>query len=46
MQHTFLLVLVKPLVLGLFAVLVIGIMVILDRLIPEGRVKRFLYKQR
>ena len=45
-MHTFLLVSAKPLILAVFGMLVIVIAWILNRLIPEGPVKRFLFKQR
>lgn len=45
-MHTALLVAVKPLILLVFFLMVAGIYRGLDKLIPEGRVKRFLFKQR
>lgn len=45
-MHTVLLVALKPLLLAAFAVLVWLIAKALDRVIPEGRTKRFLYKER
>lgn len=45
-MHTFLLVMVKPLILALFALIAWGANWALDKLIPEGPVKRFLYKPR
>lgn len=45
-MHTVTLVLVQPLILGVTGLLVIAIAWMLNRVIPEGRVKRFLFKQR
>lgn len=45
-MHTVLLVMIKPLVLAVAGLLVWAIFTILDRLIPEGRIKRFLFKPR
>lgn len=45
-MHTVLLVALKPLILGVFFVLVAGIYKGVDYLIPEGALKRFLFKQR
>ena len=45
-MHTFLLVSFKPLIVMVFGLIVMAITWILDKLIPEGRVKRFLFKQR
>jgi hypothetical protein len=45
-MHTVLLVALKPLILAVFGVLVWLVAMTLERLIPEGRVKRFLWKPR
>lgn len=45
-MHAVLLVALKPLIVGIFLLIVWIIAKGLDRLIPEGPVKRFLYKQR
>lgn len=45
-MHAFWLVTAKPLILFVFGLLVIGIAKTLNRLIPEGPAKRFLFKPR
>lgn len=45
-MHTILLVSVKPLLLAITGLIVWAVSAALNRLIPEGRIKRFLYKQR
>jgi len=45
-MHTFLLVMIKPLVLAVAGLLIWAISAFLDSIIPDGPIKRFLYKQR
>lgn len=45
-MHTVLGVLIRPLVLLVMLTIAWGLAKLLDRVIPDGRVKRFLYKPR
>lgn len=46
MLHTFMSVLLRPFITLVFLTIAWGAAKLLDRVIPEGRVKRFLYKPR
>lgn len=46
MSHTFISVLLRPFIILTFLTIAWGVAKLLDRVIPDGRVKRFLYKPR